>query len=183
MNGTTNGTTPAPRTRRTRGRIALGLSGAALAGFLAACGGGGGGGAGTPAPAPPPSTATTGSTGTAGATQVKADLTDFHIALSPQPSQPGRYTFVAKNDGQHEHALEIEGNGAENRSSTLAPGESATLTVELTSGTYQVYCPVDGHKDLGMKTQITIGGATNGTAPSDGNGHGNGNGTGAGGGY
>ncbi|MER8047080.1 plastocyanin/azurin family copper-binding protein [Streptomyces sp. NPDC094032] len=163
------------RTRRTRGRIALGLSGAALAALLAACGGGGGGGSSssssTPAPAP-----SAGATGT----QVKADLTDFHIALSPQPDKPGQYTFVAKNDGQHDHALEIEGGGAENRTKTLAPGDSATLTVTLKSGTtYQVYCPVDGHKDLGMKTQITVGG-TSGTTPSNGNGNGNGSGTGTG---
>ncbi|MEU6933594.1 plastocyanin/azurin family copper-binding protein [Streptomyces sp. NPDC046385] len=169
------GTSSTPRKHRTRGRVALGLSGAALAGFLAACGGGGGGGSGsgtTPAPAP--------STGSAAATQVKADLTDFHITLSPQTFHPGPYTFVAKNDGQHDHALEIEGAGTENRTQTLAPGESATLTVTLKSGTYQVYCPVDGHKDLGMKTQITVGGAATDTTPSNGNGNGNGNSPGTG---
>lgn len=167
MTGTTSST---PRTHRTRGRVALGLSGAALAALLAACGGGGGGGSsGTTTPAPAPST------GTTTATQVKADLTDFHITLSRQSYQPGQYSFVAKNDGQHDHALEIEGGGTENRTRTLAPGESATLTVTLKSGTYEVYCPVDGHKDIGMKTQITVagpGGTTGTTTPSNGNGNG-----------
>ncbi|WP_329420111.1 cupredoxin domain-containing protein [Streptomyces sp. NBC_01268] len=178
------GTPSTPRDHRTRGRIALGLSGAALAALLAACGGGGGGSgsSSTPAPAPAPSS---GTSGTTAATQVKADLTDFHITLSQQTFHAGPYTFVAKNDGQHEHALEIEGGGTENRTETLAPGESATLTVTLKSGTYQVYCPVDSHKDLGMKTQITVGGTggttpTTPTTPSDGNGHGNGDSPGTG---
>ncbi|MFE1415047.1 plastocyanin/azurin family copper-binding protein [Streptomyces sp. NPDC058746] len=88
-----------------------------------------------------------------------ADLTDFHIALSQKSFAPGAYAFVAKNDGHHEHALEIEGPSGENRTRTLAPGASDTVRVTLKSGTYEIYCPVDGHEDLGMKTEITVGGA------------------------
>ncbi|MFF3326225.1 plastocyanin/azurin family copper-binding protein [Streptomyces sp. NPDC002889] len=90
---------------------------------------------------------------------MKADLTDFRITLSQKTFTPGAYTFVAKNDGRHDHALEIEGPAGEHRTETLAPGATATLEVTLKSGTYEVYCPVDGHKDLGMKTEITVGGA------------------------
>ncbi|MEU8762929.1 plastocyanin/azurin family copper-binding protein [Streptomyces sp. NPDC048659] len=179
-----NGTTHQHRTR-TGGRIALGLTSAAMVGLLAACGGGGsGGGSGSGTQTPAASAPSTTAPAPAGTTQVKTDLTDFHIALSPQPTQPGRYTFAEKNDGQHDHALEIQGNGTESRSKTVGPGQSTTLTVDLKPGTYQVYCPIDGHKDLGMKTQLTIGGATNSTAPTapttttPGNGNGNGNGTG-----
>ncbi|MBT2456565.1 copper-binding protein [Streptomyces sp. ISL-86] len=134
------------------GRVGLGLAAAALAGGLAACGGGGGGGSATTAP--PARSAEP------GVTQVNADLTDFHIALSQKTFKAGAYTFLVKNDGHHDHALEIEGPGGEHRSQTLAPGASAKLNVTLKSGSYEVYCPVDGHKDLGMKTEITVGGAT-----------------------
>ncbi|MFI8822837.1 plastocyanin/azurin family copper-binding protein [Streptomyces sp. NPDC053431] len=136
---------------RTRNRVALGLVAGALTALLAACGDSGGDGGGT---APPPKPTTT-----AGATQVNADLADFRITLSRQSFDPGRYAFVAKNTGQHQHALEIEGPGGENKTRTLQPGESTTLTVTLASGTYTVYCPVDGHKDRGMKTEITVAGA------------------------
>ncbi|MFI8916565.1 copper-binding protein [Streptomyces sp. NPDC053513] len=138
-----------------RTRALLALSAAALAGLLAACGSGGSGSdSGTTAPPPARK-----STGPGGATRVTADLADFRITLSRQAFTPGTYAFVATNTGKHDHALEVEGPGGENRSSTVAPGGSTTLTVTLEAGKYEIYCPVDGHKDLGMKTEITVAGA------------------------
>ncbi|MER7461932.1 copper-binding protein [Streptomyces sp. NPDC097981] len=144
---------------RTR-RAGLGLAAGALAGLLAACGGSGGGyGSGSAAApaAPPPA-----KSAEAAATPVTADLSDFHIALSKKTFTAGDYAFTVKNTGHHDHALEIEGPGGEQRSKTLEPGESGKLDITLKDGTYEVYCPVDGHKDLGMKTEITVGGATHG---------------------
>ncbi|MFJ9812988.1 plastocyanin/azurin family copper-binding protein [Streptomyces sp. NPDC101158] len=139
---------------RTRNRVALGLAAGALTALLAACGDNGGNGGGTTTPPPSPTTTT------AGATRVDTDLADYRITLSKQSFEPGKYAFVVKNTGQHTHALEIEGSGGENKTRTLGPGESDTLNVTLKSGTYTIYCPVDGHKDLGMKTEITVGGAS-----------------------
>lgn len=143
----------------TRNRVLLGVAAGGLTAVLAACGGGGNGGG---------SSSDNNSTGngTSAGTQVTAELSDFHIKLSTEKFQAGEYTFTAKNTGSHDHALEIEGPGGENRSKTVEPGQSTTLTVTLKSGSYEVYCPVDGHKDLGMKTDITVGGAA---APSDNN--------------
>ncbi|MEU5275148.1 cupredoxin domain-containing protein [Streptomyces asoensis] len=142
----------------TRDRVLVGVAAGGLAALLAACGGGGGGtgGAGSTATTPPAKAA-------ASATPVTASLTDFHIQLSTQKFQPGQYTFTAENKGQHEHALELDGPGGHDRSKTLEPGQSTVFTVTLKSGSYQVFCPVDGHKDLGMKTSITVGGSA---APS-----------------
>ncbi|WP_128983363.1 copper-binding protein [Streptomyces roseicoloratus] len=146
--------------RTRRDRVALGLSAAALTALLAAaCGDDGGDGDGGATSAPPPAGTT--------ATRVDATLSDFRITFSQQTFEPGDYTFTARNTGRHDHALEFEGSGGENRSATIAPGGSTTLKVTLESGTYEVSCPVDGHKDLGMKTEITVGGGTNGT-PDDG---------------
>jgi uncharacterized cupredoxin-like copper-binding protein len=40
----------------------------------------------------------------------------------------------------------------------IEPGKSATLKVDLsTPGTYEIYCPVDGHKPGGMKGEIKVG--------------------------
>ena len=61
------------------------------------------------------------------------------------------------NDGQTTHALEVEGPGEEVETDALAPGESADLTVDLTQpGTYEMYCPIDGHRDQGMEGEITV---------------------------
>jgi uncharacterized cupredoxin-like copper-binding protein len=118
-----------------------------------ACGGGGsssGGGSN----ATPASTATSGA---AGGTAVTATETDFKIALSRSAFTPGTYTFTAQNKGQTVHALEIDGPGVAGRkSATISPGASTNLTVALRTGSYELFCPVDGHKDLGMDLHITV---------------------------
>src|SRR2546426_12068529 len=40
----------------------------------------------------------------------------------------------------------------------IQPGSSATLTLTLKPGTYDVYCPVgeDSHKKLGMETELKV---------------------------
>jgi len=92
------------------------------------------------------------------ATKVTALLTDFHIRLSAQKYRPGQYTFTAENMGHHQHALELVGPGGGNRSKTLDPGQSTALMLTLKSGMYQVFCPIGGHRDLGMNTKIAVGG-------------------------
>ena len=70
---------------------------------------------------------------------------------------PGTYTFEATNDGGVDHSLEIEGNGVEEETETIAPGESASVTVDLESGTYEMYSPIRNHRDLGMSGEVTVG--------------------------
>ncbi len=36
------------------------------------------------------------------------------------------------------------------------PGSSGTLTVDLKPGTYEFYCPVANHKEMGMEGEITV---------------------------
>lgn len=90
--------------------------------------------------------------------------TDF--ALDPSAvtlEEPGTYTFRFVNDGETEHALEVEGKGVEEETDVIPPGETAQMTVEITEpGEYEMYCPVDGHKDLGMDGSVTLGGAAGG---------------------
>ena len=43
----------------------------------------------------------------------------------------------------------------------ISPGQSAKLTVTFKKGgAYDVYCPVPGHKMLGMNVNVKVGGAT-----------------------
>jgi hypothetical protein len=87
-------------------------------------------------------------------------LTDYHIALSTSTFAPGTYTFVAKNSGQVGHALEIDGPGVSSqKTSRIQPGQSVNLSVTLSAGTYDIFCPVPGHKGLGMDTMITVSGS------------------------
>ncbi|MEU6080964.1 copper-binding protein [Streptomyces sp. NPDC047108] len=145
---------------------ALGIAGGVLAGVLVACGGGGYGGGGDSG-----STSPTSGSGDKTATRVTVDMKDFTLALSEKTFTAGDYTFVATNNGTHEHALEVEGPGGEQKTKTLMPGQMGDLTMTLQKGTYKVYCPVDSHDDLGMRTQITVGGTSGSSTPGDGSGY------------
>jgi uncharacterized cupredoxin-like copper-binding protein len=92
-------------------------------------------------------------------TTVKAIETEFKIALSKKTFSPGKYTFVTENKGKDTHALAITGPGLKNAATPdIAPGKSLDLKVTLKSGKYDVFCPVPGHKALGMNLNITVSG-------------------------
>jgi plastocyanin len=107
------------------------------------------------------SAATSGSSG--GGVIKTVTIHETEYKLNPNTvsvAKPGTYAFNAVNDGTTGHALEVEGNGVETKISTIDPGKSSTLKVTLPkNGTYEMYCPVDGHKALGMKGTITVGGS------------------------
>ena len=86
-------------------------------------------------------------------------ITETDFALDPSSvdlERAGTYAFEVVNDGQVAHALEVEGEGIEEETKTLQPGERATLTVALESGSYELYCPVGNHKERGMTGTLDI---------------------------
>ena len=94
---------------------------------------------------------------------VDVSLVDFRLEPdSVHVDQAGTYTFRVTNDGQT-HALEIEGSDLEEETETLDPVESDTITVELAEGDYELYCPVDGHKDQGMEGELVVGAVSRAT--------------------
>ena len=130
-------------------RLAL-MAGLVVA--LTACGGKSGGSKTVAAP----------SSGGGQTIQVK----ESEFKLTPSSftvAKPGTVTFEATNAGTIGHALEVEGNGVEEKTSTISPGSSAKLTVDLSkNGTYEVYCPIDGHRAMGMEAKLVVGGASAG---------------------
>jgi uncharacterized cupredoxin-like copper-binding protein len=96
--------------------------------------------------------------GASSGTTVKAVETEYHIALSKKTFGPGSYTFVAINKGKVTHALEITGPGLHDaETADLSPGQSAKLNVVFKSGAkYDVFCPVPGHKMLGMNLNLKV---------------------------
>jgi uncharacterized cupredoxin-like copper-binding protein len=97
-------------------------------------------------------------TATAGK-MVEVSLVDFAIKpATVSLDAPGTYTFEVSNDGQTQHALEIEGNGVEEETDTLGPEASGEVTVELAAGEYEIYCPVDGHRANGMEGTLVVSG-------------------------
>jgi uncharacterized cupredoxin-like copper-binding protein len=88
---------------------------------------------------------------------IRVKETEF--ALKPAEitlQKPGTYLFKAVNSGGTVHALEVEGQGIEEETEDIQPGQSAELKVKLEAGTYELYCPVDGHKEEGMEGKVIV---------------------------
>jgi plastocyanin len=90
-----------------------------------------------------------------------AKLSEWKVDLSRGTIAAGPATFIITNAGSIPHAFEVEGQGIEQATALIQPGATATLTVTLEPGTYDVYCPVgeDSHKNLGMETHLKVMGA------------------------
>lgn len=106
-------------------------------------------------------------TGPAAAT-VKVSETEFKLdPSSPKVAKAGVIEFKATNDGATKHALEIETPDGGLRTDPIEPGKSASLKADLKPGTYEWYCPIDGHKDKGMKGEIKVAGGGSGGSSND----------------
>lgn len=99
---------------------------------------------------------------------VSATLSEWTIRLSDATVPAGPVTFTVTNSGSIPHALEVEGHGTERQTALIQPGASATLTLTLDPGTYEIYCPVgqDSHKKLGMDTHLRVAAAGEPTGAS-----------------
>jgi len=122
---------------------------------LAGCGGGGSGSSksGTTTEAAPAAAKT-------------VTVSEAEFSLTPNKidvSHAGTVSFKVRNIGHIAHALEIEGNGVEEETEAIQPGSSATLTVKLAkAGSYELYCPIDGHRAKGMVGSVQVGGSSGG---------------------
>ena len=96
-------------------------------------------------------------------------IEETEFKLSPSSvtlSKPGTYAFKAENKGSAEHNLEIDGKGVESEGGkageakleqNLDPGESGVLRVTFQkAGTYEMYCPIIGHRLAGMKGTVLV---------------------------
>ena len=123
--------------------------------LLAACGGS----SNKPSASPTP-------TSTAPATGQTISLSEKEFSITPKTitvPKTGTYTFDVKNNGTITHALGVEGNGVAQKTGDISPGSSATLTVTLSkNGSYEVYCPIDGHRQSGMEASLSVGGTAGG---------------------
>jgi plastocyanin len=89
---------------------------------------------------------------------VTVKLSEWRVELSEDMIEAGPVAFRVTNSGNIPHALEVEGKGIEQQTVLLQPGSSATLSLTLKPGTYEIYCPVgeDSHKKLGMETHLKV---------------------------
>jgi plastocyanin len=72
-------------------------------------------------------------------------------------AEAGNVEIDFSNSSQLPHAVEIEGNGLEEKTTETVTGkDAAPLKVDLKPGTYTFYCPVDGHRAAGMEGKLVV---------------------------
>jgi uncharacterized cupredoxin-like copper-binding protein len=110
--------------------------------------------------------------GSGGGTPVDVTLKEYSITVSGGTTlAAGTYTFHVSNSGTMGHNLTIDGPGVEDATTgTFSAGGTADLTVTLKDGTYEFYCSVPGHKELGMDDTVTVGMGGSGGGGSSGGG-------------
>jgi plastocyanin len=98
---------------------------------------------------------------TSGAVLGTIKISEKEFSLTPNKVKlfhTGTYEFQVTNDGTTTHALEVETGGDEVKSDNIAPGETLAIRVRFSKGgSFEMYCPIDGHKDQGMKGAIEVG--------------------------
>lgn len=129
----------------------------AVAIAAAGCGGSGSGGSAPPSSASSSSSSSSSSSAASG-TPLKVVEEDYSITPSKSSLPPGAYTFQINNEGKTAHNLTVAGPGVSAAASPeIAPGQSGQLTVTLMKGSYELWCSIDGHKDLGMDIHLAVG--------------------------
>ena len=110
----------------------------------------------TPSTAAPSRTEST-TTAPAAPKSVAVTEVEFKIELPSTTLAPGTYAFDLTNKGQVGHDLVFNGPGVDNeKTPVIDPGKTAKLTVDLKTGTYDVYCSVPGHKQAGMDVKVKV---------------------------
>jgi manganese oxidase len=97
-------------------------------------------------------------------TIVRVNLSDFKVVPERSTFPAGRVKLQLKNTGSTMHSLRVDGLPT---SANVPPGGSSLFDMgKLEAGTYTWYCPVEGHRDVGMSGMFTVT-ANDGSAPSD----------------
>jgi hypothetical protein len=70
-------------------------------------------------------------------------LNEWAVELDRDTIAPGSVRLRVRNNGEHEHALAIQGSGVSQRTDNIPSGQWAVLDLDLQPGTYEVICPLD----------------------------------------
>jgi plastocyanin len=134
---------------------------AALAALvLAGCGGSDKEKAATSTPTPTATAASnsssSASSGGGEVVKLSADKSQLKFNTDKLSAKAGSVTLEMANPSGIPHAVAVEGNGVDKDGNTVGNGGTSKVTADLKPGTYEFYCPVDGHKQAGMKGTLTV---------------------------
>jgi uncharacterized cupredoxin-like copper-binding protein len=132
-----------------RSVVLLAAAAAVVLSLAVGCAGGGEGGANAPSGA-----------GAKGSVLKTIRIEETEYSLKPAEitlEKPGLYVLKVVNSGSTTHALEVDGEGLEEYSKKMGPGQSTQLRLDLRkAGTYELTCPVDHHEEKGMEGKVIV---------------------------
>jgi plastocyanin len=82
---------------------------------------------------------------------------DGSLTFDPKElgAKAGTVTINFDNPSTAQHAVQIEGNGVDEASDTVAK-DKTSVTADLKAGTYTFFCPVGDHRQQGMEGTLTV---------------------------
>ncbi len=89
---------------------------------------------------------------------IRVKFTDYNMELEKSDEiEPGKAIIQITNNGKKEHSFVFEGTDTIQRlEENLKPGETGTISVELEPTSYNIYCPLDDHKNKGMSSVLKV---------------------------
>lgn len=97
----------------------------------------------------------TGGGGGGGGTPVAIDGADLTFTPKTPTAPAGPVSITLKNVGQLQHNLLVQEDPTFKKLD-VAPGGSATGTLNAKPGTYTLYCDIAGHRPAGMEAKLTV---------------------------
>jgi hypothetical protein len=93
--------------------------------------------------------------------QVVATMSEWSIVLNRDTVPSGAVTIAVANEGTVPHALEVTGEfGGRWRSLPVAPGATIRMSMPMSHGTYQIFCPLDNdagdHSERGEEGTLVV---------------------------
>jgi plastocyanin len=90
--------------------------------------------------------------------RVLVEAREYHFTLSRTTVKPGPAIVQLAIRGEDPHDLAVRRIGAASvsRVPETLPGAVAEWRGTLKKGRYELYCTIEGHKKLGMRTVLTV---------------------------
>lgn len=89
---------------------------------------------------------------------IPVTLSEWKIGMKSDTVKAGAVTFRVSNEGGMSHGLYVRGEGVDKGTREIPARQSASLTVTLKPGTYDVFCPMsdESHKLAGMSRKLVV---------------------------